>query len=233
MIEKTDYEMGDLMNFSEKPNLEEIREKKAIHAYEYIKYRGRFLTSTIAGILVILYFLANGYFPTKRPEPTPNDIVIAKNLTTLEGREAAIDEKYDGANITKESTYGKDIISVFETDDMHSFCIFEAIEDGYWMEYCGDLFPKTELVKGTVYLGDNTHEYDIYLQGADTDYTHLSITLTYRKHMKYKDDETVRFDENGIGIMKIDYKRSHYLNPRIEAYDAEGNQHLLDKGGIF
>ncbi|MBQ9091314.1 MAG: hypothetical protein IJY52_03475, partial [Anaerotignum sp.] len=117
-------------------------------------------------------------------------------------------------------------------DYMHSFCVFEAIENGYWLEYYGNLFPKTDMVKGTVYLGDNTHEYDIYLQNENL-YSHLLVTRTYKKYSKLKQEENVRFDENGIGITKIDYRQSQYFKPRIVAYDTEGNEYLLDDGGIF
>ena len=104
------------------------------------------------------------------------------------------------------------------------------MEDGYWLEYCGNLFPKTEIVKGTVYLGDNTGEYDIYLQYENT-YSHLFVSRTSKKYQKLKQEQDVHFDENGIGIMKLDSGR--YFEPSIIAYDAEGNEYLLDDGGLF
>lgn len=220
------------MDFYEKPDLENIRKDRENRAYLHNHYHARFLVSTIAMILVgIVLFLNQGKM-TEKPEPTQHDLEIAETLTTLEGREAAVDEKYDGAKITKERTYGKDIISVFEVDYMYSFCVFESIEDGYWMEYCGKLFPKTELVKGTVYLGDNTHEYDIYLQYENI-YSHLRVSRTYKKYSKLKQTENVSFDENGIGITKIDYRQYKYFKPQILAYDTEGNEYILDDGGIF
>lgn len=199
-------------------------------AREYLYHRSfvKFATSTAVIVLLLLsHFFSDG---TKKEPPTPTqDTVTAANtLNTIVGRKIAIDEKYHGAKIIKERTYGKDIISVFTVDDRYSFCVFEALEDGYWMEYCGNLFPKTELVKGTVYLGDNTHEYDIYLQ-HETNYSHLLVTRTNRKYHKLKQKQHVRFDENGIGIMKLDPGR-YYPNPRIEAFDAEGNRSVLDDG---
>ena len=192
------------------------------------KYIFKFVILVLALIIGVTYRGKKADFPT----PSSDDIAMAGALATIEGREAAINEKYNGAKITKERTYGKDIISVFEVDDMYSFCVFEAMENGYWLEYCGDLFSKTEIVKGTARLGDNTHEYDIYLQYENT-YSHLVATRTYKKHQKYSEKDNILFDENGIGITKIDYNRFHYLKPRIEAYDAEGNLYLLDDGGIF
>ena len=220
------------MDFYEKPDLENIRKDRENRAYLHNYYHLRFLTGTIGMILVIAICFFNARKVPEIPSPSPHDYEIAHTLTTIEGRETAVDEKYDGAKIIRERTYGKDIISVFEVDYMYSFCVFEALEDGYWLEYCGDLFPKTELVKGTIYLGDNTHEYDIYLQYENI-YSHLVATRTYKKHQKYSEKDNIRFDENGIGITKIDYNRFHYFKPRIEAYDAEGNSYILDNGGIF
>ena len=220
------------MDFYEKPDLENIRKDKDNRTYLHNYYHTRFLVGTVAMILVIIICFFNS---SKEPEiatPSSHDYEIAHTLTTIEGRETILDEKYDNAKIIKESTYGKDIISIFEVDYMYSFCVFEAIEDGYWMEYCGKLFPKTELVKGTVYLGDNTHKYDIYLQG-DTPYTRLLVTRTYKKYSKDKEQQNIHFDENGIGIVKNDFRSTRYYNPSIIAYDAEGNKYILDDGGIF
>ena len=217
------------MKFSER---EEILQQREIRNEMYARYRGRFIASTL---VIILALLSSQFIHKKAPDiaqPTQHDIEIAKDLTTIDGRESAIDKKYDTAKIIAERTHGKDIISVFEVDYMYSFCVFESIEDGYWMEYCGKLFPKTELVKGTVYLGDNTHEYDIYLQYENI-YSRLKVSRTYRKYDKMKQTESISFDENGIGITKIDYNPSEYFKPQIEAYDAEGNKYILDDGGLF
>ena len=217
------------MKFSER---EEILQQREIRNEMYARYRGRFIASTL---VIILALLSSQFIHKKAPDivqPTQHDIEIAKDLTTIDGRETAINKKYDTAKIIAERTYGKDIISVFEVDYMYSFCVFESIENGYWKEYCGKLFPKTELVKGTVYLGDNTHKYDVYLQG-DTPYTHLLVTRTYKKYSKYKEKQNIHFDENGIGIAKNDFRSTRYFNPQIIAYDAEGNEYLLDDGGLF
>ena len=217
------------MKFSERKEFLEEQEirKELKHSY-LMKYIRKILLLVLVLIVGVTSRGKKDNFPT----PSQDDIAIAEILVTVEGRENALDEKYDGAKITKERTYGKDIISVFEVGYMYSFCVFEAIENGYWMEYCGNLFPKTELVKGTVLLGDNTHEYDIYLQG-DTPYTRLLVTRTYKKYSKYKEKQNIHFDENGIGIAKNDFRSTRYYNPRIVAYDTEGNEYILDKGGIF
>ena len=217
------------MKFSER---KEILQQREIRNEMYARYRGRFIASTI---VIILAILSSQFIHKKAPDiaqPTQHDIEIAEEMTTIDGRETAIDKKYDGAKIIRERTYGKDIISVFEVDYMYSFCVFEALEDGYWLEYCGKLFPKTELVKGTVYLGDNTHEYDIYLQYENI-YSHLLVTQTNKKYTKHKEKQNISFDENGIGITKIDYHRTRYFKTQIEAFDAEGNKYILDDGGLF
>ena len=217
------------MKFSER---EEILQQREIRNEMYARYRGRFIASTL---VIILALLSSQFIHKKAPDiaqPTQHDIEIAKDLTTIDGRENAIDKKYDTAKIIAERTYGKDIISVFEVDYMYSFCVFEALENGYWMEYCGKLFPKTELVKGTVYLGDNTHEYDIYLQYENI-YSRLLVTQTNKKYTKHKEKQNISFDENGIGITKIDYHRNRYFKTQIEAFDAKGNKYLLDDGGLF
>ena len=217
------------MKFSErKETIEQIELQKELKQSYLRKY--------IRKILLLVIVLIAGVTSRGKSEklfpPTQDDIAMAATITTLEDREAAIDKTYDGAKITKERTYGKDIISVFETEDMYSFCVFEALDDGYWLEYCGDLFPKTELVKGTVHLGDNTHEYDIYLQYENI-YSRLLVTQTNRKYTKHKEKQNISFDENGIGITKINYHRNRYFKTQIEAYDAEGNKYILDDGGIF
>ena len=217
------------MKFSER---EEILQQREIRNKMYARYRGRFIASTF---VIILALLSSQFIHKKAPniaQPTQHDIEIAEDLTTIDGRETAIDKKYDTAKIIAERTYGKDIISVFEVDYMYSFCVFEALENGYWMEYCGKLFPKTELVKGTVYLGDNTHEYDIYLQYENI-YSRLLVTQTNKKYTKHKEKQNISFDENGIGITKIDYHRTRYFKTQIEAFDAEGNKYILDDGGLF
>ena len=217
------------MKFSERKEiLEEIELQKEIKQSYIRKYIRKFVLFGFA----IIIGIASQARKEDLTTPSQDDIAISTTLTTIEGRETAIAEKYNGAEITRERTYGKDIISVFEVGDQYSFCVFEAVEDGYWLEYCGKLFPKTELVKGTVYLGDNTHEYDIYLQYKNT-YSHLVSTRTYKEYQKYSEKDNIHFDENGIGITKIDYNRFHYLKPRLEAYDADGNKYILDDGGLF
>ena len=217
------------MKFSERKEvLEEIEIQKELKQSYLRKYIFKFAILVLALIIGVTYRGKKADFPT----PSSDDIAMAGDLTTIEGREAAIAEKYNGVKITRERTYGKDIISIFEVGDQYSFCVFEAIGDGYWLEYCGDLFPKTELVKGTVYLGDNTHEYDIYLQYENI-YSRLLVTQTNKKYPKHKEKQNISFDENGIGITKIDYHRNRYFKTQIEAYDAEGNKYILDDGGIF
>ncbi|WP_405725549.1 hypothetical protein [Anaerotignum sp.] len=167
------------MKFSER---EEILRQREIRKEMLTRYRSRFIASTFVIILALLSSQLIHKKTPDIPQPTQHDIKIAKELTTIEGREAAIDKKYDTAKIIAERTYGKDIISVFEVDYLYSFCVFEALENGYWMEYCGNLFPKTQIVKGTVPLGDNTDEYDIYLKG-DTPYTRLVSTWGHIKNI--------------------------------------------------
>ena len=215
------------MKFSERKEiLEEIELQKEIKQSYIRKYIRKFVLFGFA----IIIGIASQARKEDLTTPSKDDIAISTTLATLEGRETAIAQKYNGAEITRERTYGKDIISVFEVGDQYSFSVFEAIEDGYWMEYCGSLFPKTEIVKGTVYLGDNTSKYDIYLQYENI-YSHLFVSRTSKKYQKLKQEQDVHFDENGIGIMKLDDGR--YFNPRIIAYDAEGNEYILDDGGLF
>lgn len=217
------------MKFSERKEvLEEIEIQKELKQSYLRKYIFKFAILALALIIGVTSRGKKTDFPT----PSSDDIAMAGALATIEGRESAIDKTYGGAKITRERTYGKDIISVFEVDDMYSFCVFESIDEGYWMEYCGKLFPKTALVKGTVLLGDNSHEYDLYLQ-YDNTYSRLTVTRTYRKYQKYKETENIHFDENGIGIAKIDYNPRHFFKPQIIAYDSEGKEYLLDDGGIF
>lgn len=210
----------------------EIIEQRQTRNWMYHRYLTKFAGATAIALILFLSHVFSGSKDPETPAPSQNDIAIATTLTTFEGRESAIDEKYDTAKIITERTYGKDIISVFEVGYMYSFCVFESIEDGYWMEYCGNLFPKTELVKGTVLLGDNTHEYDVYLQG-DTPYTRLLVTRTYKKYSKHKEKQNIHFDENGIGISKNDFRSTRYYNPSIIAYDGDGNEYILDDGGLF
>lgn len=208
----------------------EIIEQRQTRNWMYNRYLTKFAGATAIAVILFLSHAFSGSDAPKSPTPSSKDCETAHTLATVEDRESAIDKKYDSAKIIAERTYGKDIISVFEVGYMYSFCVFEAMEDGYWMEYCGSLFPKTELVKGTVYLGDNTSKYDIYLQYENI-YSHLFVSRTYKKYQKLKQEQDVHFDENGIGIMKLDNGR--YFNPRIIAYDAEGNEYLLDNGGLF
>ena len=191
------------MDFYEKPDLENIRKDRENRAYLHNHYHTRFLVGTVAMILVFVICMINEHKPAEKPISSQQDHEIAATLLTIEGRETAIDEKYDGAKIIAESTYEKDIISVFEVGYLYSFCVFEALEDGYWMEYCGSLFPKTDLVKGTVFLGDNTHEYDIYLQG-DNAYSHLLIDRVNMTQPHDVQHQQIHFDENGIALMKLD-----------------------------
>ena len=214
--------------FDRKEILEEIELQKEIKQSYIRKYIRKFVLFGFA----IIIGIASQARKEDLTTPSQDDIAFSTTLTTLEGREAAIAEKYNSAEITRERTYGKDIISVFEVGDQYSFCVFEAIEDGYWPEYCGKLFPKTDMVKGTLYLGDNTSQYDIYLEYENI-YSRLMVSRTYRKYDKMKQTENVSFDENGIGLTKIDYNPSKYFKPQIIAYDAEGNEYLLDDGGIF
>lgn len=215
------------MNFSERKEiLEEIDLQKEMKQRYFRKYIRKF---TLIGFAIIVG-IASQVRKESLTTPSQDDIAISATLTTIEGRESAIAETYDGAKITRESTYGKDIISIFEVEDTYSFCVFEALEGGYWLEYCGNLFPKTEIIKGTVYLGDNTSKYDIYLQYENT-YSHLFVSRTSKKYQKLKQEQDVHFDENGIGIMELDDGR--YFDPQIIAYGIDGKEYLLDDGGLF
>ena len=218
------------MDFYEKPDLENIRKDRENHAYLQNRYHTRFLVGTVAMLLVLAICFFNSQKAPEKPEPSSHDYEVAHTLTTIEGREAAIGEKYDTAKIIAESTFGDDIISVFEVGYMYSFCVFESLENGYWMEYCGSLFSKTNMVKGTVSLGNNTHKYDIYLQG-DTSYTHLLIDRVNTTQPHNVQQQKIRFDENGIALMKLNPEIQDPA-PRIVAYDAEGNHYILADGTL-
>ncbi|MBR5793970.1 MAG: hypothetical protein IKY28_04815 [Anaerotignum sp.] len=212
------------------PEREEILEQRQIRNHMYNRYLTRFVGTTAIAIVLFLSHVFSSGKTTEIPTPSPEDYEIAHTLTTIEGRETILDEKYDNAKIIKESTYGKDIISVFEVDYMYSFCVFEAIEDGYWMEYCGKPFPKTELVKGTVSLGDNTSEYDVYLQG-NTPYTYLLIDRVNMTQPHNVQQQKIHFDKNGIALMKLD-PEIYDPTPRIVAYDANDNYDILADGTL-
>lgn len=212
------------------PERKEILEQRQIRNHMYNRYLTRFVGTTAIAIVLFLSHVFSSGKTTEIPTLSPEDYEIAHTLTTIEGRETILDEKYDNAKIIKESTYGKDIISVFEVDYMYSFCVFEAIEDGYWMEYCGKLFPKTELVKGTVSLGDNTSEYDVYLQG-NTPYTYLLIDRVNMTQPHNVQQQKIHFDENGIALMKLD-PEIYDPAPRIVAYDANDNYDILADGTL-
>ena len=218
------------MDFYQKPDLETIKKDRENRAYLQNRYHTRFLVGTVAMLLVIMNIVFSNEKTAEKNTPSQNDLRIAATLTTIETRENTINEKYDGAKITRERTCGKDIVSVFEVDDMYSFCVFEAIEEGYWMEYCGNLFPKTQIVKGTVYLGDNNHEYDIYLQNDNT-YTSLLIDRVNMQAPHNTQQEKIHFDEKGIAIMELDPDIKDPA-PRIVAYDDTGNYYILADGTL-
>ena len=218
------------MNFYEKPNLENIRKDRGYRAHLHNYYHSRFLVGTVAMILVIIICFFNSQKEPEIARPSSHDYEIANTLITIEGREVAINERYDTAKIIAESTFGKDIITVFEVGYMHSFCVFETLENGYWMEYCGSLFPKTDIVKGTVSLVDNSNEYDIYLQNDNT-YTHLLIDRVNMTHPHNVQQEKIIFDKNGIALMKLDPEINDPA-PRIVAYDTEGNHYILEDGTL-
>lgn len=218
------------MDFYEKPDLETVKKDREYRSHLHNRYHMRFLVGTVAMILVFIICTANEQKTRETPAPSSKDYEIAETLTTIEGREAAIDQKYDTAKIIAERTCGKDIISIFEVGYMYSFCVFESIEDGYWMEYCGNLFPKTELVKGTVLLGNNTHEYDVYLQNENI-YSHLLIDRVNMTQPHDIQQQKIHFDENGIAMMELD-PEIHDPAPRIVAYDIEGNHYILADGTL-
>ncbi|MCI5678450.1 MAG: hypothetical protein MR278_00440 [Bacteroidales bacterium] len=218
------------MDFFEKPDLEQIRKDRENKAYLRNHYHTRFLIGTTAMVIVgIMCFLNQGKAPEK-PEPTQHDLEIAESLATTEGREAFIAEKYSNAKIISESTFGKDIITVFEVGDEHSFCVFEATDTGYWQEYCGNLFPNESLVRGTAFLKDNTFEYDIYLLGSEK-YVSLLIDRENIIYPKKFQQEHIYFDDAGFAIMQLD-PEIHDSAPRIVAYDAEGNYFILADGTL-
>ena len=212
------------------PEREEILEQRQIRNHMYNRYLTRFVGTTAIAIVLFLSHVFSSGKTTEIPTPSPEDYEITHTLTTIEGRETILAEKYDNAKIIKESTYGKDIISIFEVDYMYSFCVFEVLEDGYWMEYCDKLFPKTELVKGTVYLGDNTSEYDVYLRG-NTPYTYLLIDRVNLTQPHNVQQEKLHFDENGIALMKLD-SEIYDPAPRIVAYDTNDNYDILADGTL-
>lgn len=120
------------MDYFEKTTLEGIRKDRENQAFLHRHYHIRFLVSTAAMIIVgIFIFMNQGKMP-ENPEPTQNDLEISARLATAEGRKTSITEMHSTAKIISESTYGKDIITMFEVGDAHSFCVFEPTDTGYW-----------------------------------------------------------------------------------------------------
>ena len=112
------------MKFSERKEiLEEIELQKEIKQSYIRKYIRKFVLFGFA----IIIGIASQARKEDLTTASQDDLAISTTLTTLEGRESAIAEKYNGAEITRERTYGKDIISVFEVGDQYSFCVFEAL----------------------------------------------------------------------------------------------------------
>ncbi len=215
------------MKFSEK---EEYQKQRAAQVQMHNRHTGNFILITI---LAIVLFFSNMIYKKlsekpEQPSPSQHDLEIAETLTTTEGRKALLSETYSNVEITGETTFGKDIITVFSVGGNHSFCVFEAIDEGYWQEYCGKLLPKTDLIKGSVPLGDNTHVYDIYLNSIDN-YAYLEVLRENQTMPHRVQSMQIRFDENGIALMKLDPDIKDPA-PKITAYDDAGNQYLLADG---
>lgn len=210
--------------------------KKPLSQEQYGKERlyRHHRTNFVAGSILILFFLFSqfSFCGTEKEPPTPTqkDIQYASNLTTVEGRTFSIGKTYADAKIIAERTLNGEIISVYEVGNQYSFAVFEPLKDGYWQEYQGELFSKTDLVRGTVPIGEDDRLYDIYLLGTD-DYTSLQVTRENSTYPRNVQQETISFNDAGIAVMGL-REDIHDPYPRIIAYDTKGNETLLATGKI-
>ena len=217
------------MKFSERKEIAEKRQLQKELLHHSLQRHLRKI------IFLVIALIAGMTVHEKRevpPAPAPDTIAAADTLATIEGRRKDIALNYPDAKIIAESKRTEGIVSVFETKMQHSFAIYGPAESpapGYeWTcYYYGALFPKEDMVRGTIALPGAAEEYEVYLLGK-TKYDSLEITRTDVSASRLQ-QERIYFDEAGIAALQLDPTITD-PTPRIIAYDADGKSTVFADG---
>lgn len=153
-----------------------------------------------------------------------NDMDMRKQAT-VEGREAVIAEKHEGAVITSEKVVNGYIISAFEVGDEHGYFVFMPMAEGKYkyMTDGGSLREKHRLVFGT--LDFEGASYEIFICGDETiEYLDVTIRDTYTGELLQQ--EQISLEDSCIAVLKRDPVVWAWQT-NVIGYDAEGNPHDL------
>ena len=154
-----------------------------------------------------------------------NEMDLRKQAT-VEGREAAIAEKYEGAVITSEKEVDGYILSAFEVKEKHGYAVFIPVGEGKYdlQTYNGSPRKKDRLVFGTLDIG-NDNSYEIYICG-DENIEYLDVTIRDTSTGELLQKEQISLKDSCIGVLKRDPVVWAWQTDVI-GYDAEENAYDL------
>lgn len=146
-------------------------------------------------------------------------------MATVEGRQAVIAEKYEGAVITSEKEVEGYIISAFEVKDEHGYAVFMPVAEGkYDYQTKSSIREKEHLVHGLLDIPEG-NAYEFYVCSDEKiEYLDVTIQDTYTGELLQK--EQLSLEDSRIAVLKRDPVVWAWQTDVI-GYDAEGNAYEL------
>lgn len=148
-----------------------------------------------------------------------------RKMATVEGRQAVISEKYEGAVIRSEKEVEGYIISAFDKGEKHGYFVFKPVEEGKY-DYLtrSSLWEKSRLVFGTLDITEN-NSYEVFVCGDERiEYLEVTIQDTYTG--KLLQQEQISLEDSCVAVLKRD-PIVWAWQVEVVGYDAEGNAHKL------
>ena len=148
-----------------------------------------------------------------------------RKMATVEGRQAVIGERYDGAVITSEKELEGYIISAYEVNKEHGYAIFMPEGEGKYdlRTYSGSPREKSRLIAGTFDIAENS--YEIFVCG-DERVEDLEVTIRDTYTGELLQQEEISLEDSCIAVLKRDPVVWAWQTDII-GYDAEGNAYEL------
>ena len=149
-----------------------------------------------------------------------------RKMATVEGRQAVIAEKYEGAVIKSEKEVEGHIISAFNKGGKHGYAVFNPVAEGKYdlMTFNGSPVKKDHLVYGTLDITEE-NSYEVLVCGDEKIET-LYVTIRELYTGELLQQEQISLEDSCIGVIKRDPVVWAW-QVDVVGYDAEGNAYKL------
>lgn len=176
-----------------------------------------------SGILLGLFVLSG----CAQAEPGMTRAEYEVMMQTAEGREAAIQEVYEGAEVLSETKMKETgcIISEFSMEEIHNVMIFKPAENGYYWAEESSYYPEN--IIGRVFMTVGEEMYDVFLRHSD-EIDSLEVMYTHEENDALTLQETVCFEDSNVGWIRvtevIPQYREELVTTEIAGYNREGQE---------